>query len=555
MKKIRILHQLNIRTKLILLGTIGTIALAYIIYLAISISELGLNSVDKVYQDSRQVQKIQRDFIGPIFYLRELSSSLVTAPNEDFRAEINDDIEPLVKTLNSRFNIISPIVNKEWKIYKNLLHVTQKFINEGFEEGAFLNVNTEERKQFYKLVETLKEIQNKELIKSSDTFESAKSNILQNRFFIILISSLLSILILLLNGFIIAKISKAIEEVKAGHSRFFDFLKYKDNHETIGITLDTNDELGDMARTINAQMEEAKASLKKDRELIEDATEMLEELKEGSLEKRLHVIASSTELNTLKEVINAMVDSLESKIIQEIDQRTSQEKLLIQQSKLASMGNMIGNIAHQWRQPLNELNAILMNMETKYKFNDFDETFIQQSVKECNEITSYMSNTISDFQNFFKPSKTKEFFNVVQACKKAGAILHSSLKHHTIDFQCTFDKEKEVYGYPNEFSQAFLNILSNAKDVLIQRNIENPYINVNIKSGKNYILIQVKDNGGGIKKEYLERIFEPYFTTKHAKQGTGIGLYMSKTIIENNMDGFLNAINTSDGVCFTIKLK
>ena len=555
MRGLKIIKQINIKTKLILLGTIGTIALAYIINLAVNISELGLNSVDKVYQESRQVQQIQQEFIAPIFQLRELSTSLVTAPNEDFRIKINKDIEPLVKTLNNRFISIDSTINKEWMIYKDLLRITQKFINEGFEEGAFLNVNTEERKQFYTLVETLKEMQSEELAKSLETFKNAKSNILQNRFFIILISSLLSILILLLNGYIVAKISKAIEEVKAGHSRFFDFLKYRKNDEIIGITLDTNDELGDMARTINAQMEEAKESLKKDRELIEDATEMLEELKEGSLEKRLHVEASSAELNTLKEVINAMVDSLESKIIQEIEQRTSQEKLLIQQSKLAAMGNMIGNIAHQWRQPLSELNAILMNIETKYKFKDFNETFIEQSVLECNEITSYMSNTISDFQNFFKPSKTKEFFNVVQACKKAGAILQSSLKYHIITFECTFDKEKEVYGYPNEFSQAFLNILSNAKDVLIQRNIKNPYIHVNIKSGKNYVLIQVKDNGEGIKDEYMERIFEPYFTTKHAKQGTGIGLYMSKTIIENNMNGFLNVINTSDGACFTIKLK
>ena len=310
-----------------------------------------------------------------------------------------------------------------------------------------------------------------------------------------------------------------------------------------------------MAKSINLQMYDARKALHEDMRLIEYATKMLEEIKEGRLDKRLEVKANSKELNTLKNVINEMLDDLEGKIQQEINQRTSQEKLLIQQSKLAAMGNMIGNIAHQWRQPLSELNAILMNIETRYKFNDFDEEFIEKSVQECNDITFYMSNTISDFQNFFKPSKTKEHFKIVESCKKASSILRSSLKNHNITFNFNYDEDKEVFGYPNEFSQAFLNILSNAKDVLTQREIKNPYISVTIKHGKNYVLIKVADNGGGIAKENIERIFEPYFTTKHAKQGTGIGLYMSKTIIENNMDGILNASNCKDGACFTIKLK
>lgn len=144
---------------------------------------------------------------------------------------------------------------------------------------------------------------------------------------------------------------------------------------------------------------------------------------------------------------------------------------------------------------------------------------------------------------------------MIEACKKASSILMSSLNYHSIDFQCECDSETDIFGYPNEFSQAFLNILSNAKDVLIQRKITNPFINVSIRSGKKYILIKVEDNGGGIEEKNLERIFEPYFTTKHAKQGTGIGLYMSKMIIEDNMQGILNAQNLENGASFTIKLK
>nr|WP_240331973.1 HAMP domain-containing sensor histidine kinase [Sulfurospirillum tamanensis] len=165
-----------------------------------------------------------------------------------------------------------------------------------------------------------------------------------------------------------------------------------------------------------------------------------------------------------------------------------------------------------------------------------------------------MSRTITDFQNFFKPSKTKEFFNVVTACKSAGGILASSLKHHNIALEWDIVKEYEVLGYPNEFSQAFLNILSNAKDALTSRLIARPKIRISISEGAQCVLIRVEDNAGGIQEEHLERVFEPYFTTKHAKQGTGIGLYMCKTIIENNMDGYLNVANTPEGACFTIKL-
>lgn len=399
-------------------------------------------------------------------------------------------------------------------------------------------------------------MQSKELSKSFNTYEGAKNLIGQNRFLIITVSIILSIFNLILGSYIVIKIAKSVEEVKAGLGRFFNFLRdRKDVKGIVGITLDTSDELGDMAKAINTEIEKTKIALKQDIKLIESATQMVKEIKNGNLDSRLEVFAKTEELNQLKFMINAMVNDLEMRIQEEIGRRTDQEKLLIQQSKLAAMGNMIGNIAHQWRQPLGELNAILMNIETRYKFKAFDENFIESSVIKCNKITTHMSNTINDFQNFFKPSKTKEVFNVVEACKKASSILMSSLKHHSVDFQCDYDKETEVFGYPNEFSQAFLNILSNAKDVLIQREIKSPFIKVSITSGKQYVLIKVQDNGEGIDEKNLERIFEPYFTTKHAKQGTGIGLYMSKMIIEDNMQGYLNAENIDKGACFTIKLK
>jgi signal transduction histidine kinase len=547
--------RLRIRTKFIFMGAIGFFTLASIVILAYNMGRLGIDSIDRVFKDSKNVQSLQQNFIAPVFYLRELSLSLVVAPNEDFRKDIEETIDPLVATIDSNIQTLSKPINEAWQEYKEQLNQSRVYIDEGFEEGAFINVNTKERDQFYTLVSTLQEAQSEQLNASSQTYLDAKERIGNTHWTIIGASMLLSLLSLGLGWLVIRKIALSVEQVKLGLLEFFDFLKQKTmTQKPIAIGIDTNDELGDMAQAINLEINEAKNALRQDMQFIESATQMLQSLKEGNLQSRLESSAKTKELNTLKDVINQMVDDLENKIQQEITQRTDQEKLLIQQSRLAAMGNMIGNIAHQWRQPLGEINAILMNLETRYKFKQFDEDFLERCVKECNAITAYMSNTITDFQNFFKPSKTKEVFNIIEACKKAGNILASSLKYHEISLQWEIPKPQSALGYPNEFSQAFLNILSNAKDVLIQRQIPKPCICITITSGEQYILIKVQDNGGGIVPENMERIFEPYFTTKHAKQGTGIGLYMAKTIIEHNMDGYLNAINYPNGACFTIKL-
>lgn len=548
--------HLRIRTKFILMGAIGFFTLTSIVILAYNMGKLGIDSIDRVFKDSKNVQSLQQDFIAPIFYLRELSLSLVVAPNEDFRKEIETTLDPLLFTIDENIKTLSEPIQEAWQNYKKELNQSRYYINAGFEEGAFINVNTKERDQFYTLISTLQAAQTEQLNASSQTYLNAKNSIGKMHLTIIGVSLFLSILSLLLGWIVIRKIAISIERVKSGLFEFFDFIKQKKiSQKSIAISLDSNDELGEMARAINLEINEAKEALRQDKEFIEAATYMLESLRSGNLQSRLDSNAKSKELNTLKSVINQMVDDLENKIQQEISRRTDQEKLLIQQSRLAAMGNMIGNIAHQWRQPLGEINAILMNLETRHKFNQFSNEFLEKRVQECNAITAYMSNTISDFQNFFKPSKTKEIFDIVEACKKAKNILASSLKYHQIKLTWEVPDSQYALGYPNEFSQAFLNILSNAKDVLTQCKIQNPCICITITTGEQYILIKVQDNGGGIVPENLERIFEPYFTTKHAKQGTGIGLYMAKTIIEHNMDGYLNANNTKSGACFTIKLR
>ena len=249
-----------------------------------------------------------------------------------------------------------------------------------------------------------------------------------------------------------------------------------------------------------------------------------------------------------------MIDDLEFKIQKEINKRLEQEQILIQQSKLAAMGEMIGNIAHQWRQPIAQVSAILMNMKVTYDFNKFTKEYMNIKISEANKLTSYMSETINDFQNFFNPQGEKELFSISQACQDANFIVGSSLKYHGISIDFDVIEDSEVFGYKNEYSQVILNILSNAKDIFIERKIAHPCIRVEIKSGKNFGIVKIQDNGGGIKEELIEKIFEPYFTTRHKTQGTGIGLYMSKNIIERNMQGFINVRNEKDGACFIVKV-
>jgi len=550
------MNRLGIRFKLFILGFLGAFMLIGLALLALYINKEGIKNLNDVFDDTKQVHTLQSRYIAPLFRLRELSLTLVMAPNENFRSHIQTSISPLITHLDNAFLDATKELNELWLGYKSLLETTRNHIGRGFEEGAFINANTAERKQFFALIDALEQNQNKQLEKSSTTFSKAQT-LAQNSKNLLYIGVVVLLLVsIFVASFIASNIINSIEIVQKGLKDFFNFLSHKsDELQSQGIALESKDELGAMAKAINAQITQIKADLLQDRKLIEEATQIVSSLKKGERDSRLIEHSNSKELNTLKLVMNEMMDDLEQQIQNEINQRADQEKLLIQQSKLAGMGNMIGNIAHQWRQPLAEINAILISLQVRYMYEDLDGEFLNTQIEKCNKITEFMSNTISDFQNFFKPSKEKEEFCVYEACHKAAMILHSSLKHHAIEFEFNADKSQTVFGYPNEFSQAFLNILSNAKDVLVDRQIPNPKITVTIKSGEQYVLVKVQDNGGGITTENIDRIFEPYFTTKHAKQGTGIGLYMCKTIIEGNMDGIISAQNVDNGACITIKLK
>jgi len=227
------------------------------------------------------------------------------------------------------------------------------------------------------------------------------------------------------------------------------------------------------------------------------------------------------------------------------------QQLLIQKSKMASMGEMIGNIAHQWRQPLSQLSGLFFDIESAYDYKELDKKYLTKISDEANDLIEYMSKTIDDFKEFYNPNTKEESFNLYYSVKSALKIVGSSLEFHHIKIDLEADASLHVKGFSNEFSQVILNILSNSKDIALLRDVKEPKIKIFTEIKNDKISLHVEDNCGGIDKENLEKIFEPYFTTKY-NYGTGIGLYMCKVIIENKMGGKIFASNVKNGSKFTI---
>jgi signal transduction histidine kinase len=273
----------------------------------------------------------------------------------------------------------------------------------------------------------------------------------------------------------------------------------------------------------------------------------------GQLENSFNEMASKIE-ELIKEE-KELNETLEKRVLEEKLKQKEQEQILIQQTRLAAMGEMIGNIAHQWRQPLNALGLVFQNLKFSYEIGELNDEVINRTVGKANILTNSMSKTIDDFRNFFRPNKEKEYFDINKGVLNAIDLVESTFEHHNIKLEKNFEEKKvEVLGFPNEFSQVILNIISNAKDALVENKIENPIVKIETKIQDEFVYVSIKDNAFGIKDEIINKIFEPYFTTKHEVQGTGIGLYMSKIIIEKNMNGQIIVENTHEGANFIIKL-
>ena len=270
-----------------------------------------------------------------------------------------------------------------------------------------------------------------------------------------------------------------------------------------------------------------------------------------------HKEIKTIELSTIiyehdnKKLLFASLRDITERTLLKIEKQ-KQEKILIQKAKMAAMGEMIGDIAHQWRQPLSQVSGLFLDIESAYEYKELNKKYLSNRVNEANDLLEYMSKTIDDFRNFFNPNNKKEDFLIKDAVSNTFKIIDSTLKFYNINFNINIDKEYYILGYKNEYSQAILNIISNAKDVLIEKRISNPQINIYLEI-KEKISLCIEDNAGGINKDIIDKIFDPYFTTKY-EYGTGIGLYMTKLIIEDKMNGQILVSNTKYGARFVITI-
>lgn len=230
-----------------------------------------------------------------------------------------------------------------------------------------------------------------------------------------------------------------------------------------------------------------------------------------------------------------------------------QKAMLFQQSKLAAMGEMIDNIAHQWRQPLNTLGVNVQDVAYAFKSGRIDSHYIRTMTSESMEQIGFMSQTIEDFRNFVKPDQTNTLFDLNQAVVESLQLLSGMFESYNITIDVDYSEEDLViYGSTSEVKQVLINLLSNARDALVEHQPVDPLITIRIFEEGEYGAITVQDNGGGVSLSVIERIFEPYFTTKEEGKGSGIGLYMSYSIIRTKMKGNIEVANVEGGTLFTI---
>lgn len=303
----------------------------------------------------------------------------------------------------------------------------------------------------------------------------------------------------------------------------------------LSVRADVNrdDEIGQLGRSFNQMVD----ALRQSQSRLQNYNQKLE-----------NEVAERTQ------ALDELNRTLDQRVHDEIAKRKEQETLLIQQSRMAAMGEMIGNIAHQWRQPLNALSLVLQNIRMQQQMGRLTNESMARMENKAGQLVLRMSSTIDEFRNFFKPSKMAVAFDVSENIEAALNIMEGVLENHGIQVTTELEDSLQVFGVAGELSQVVLNLLSNAKDALLANRPHEPSLQIRAAKVGDRIQIAIEDNGGGIDPANIDKVFEPYFTTKEAGQGTGIGLYMSKMIVENNLHGQLLVTNTAAGARFTLDL-
>ncbi|RXJ96045.1 histidine kinase [Arcobacter sp. AHV-9/2010] len=242
----------------------------------------------------------------------------------------------------------------------------------------------------------------------------------------------------------------------------------------------------------------------------------------------------------LKELNN----NLEQRIKLEVAKNRKKDIIMFQQARFASLGEMLNNIAHQWRQPLGSITMIIQSFQTKMRVNKLSPEFVEQKVKDALLLAQNMSNTLDDFKNFFSPNRSKNSFFIKDCVEHSIELSKYFLNKESIKIDLVVKKDRQITTFYNELSHIFLNIISNSKDALVSNvNKNDRIIKIIVNSKKSFVFVNIIDNGGGVPDDILPKIFEPYYTTKYKSAGTGIGLYMCKQIVEKHLNGEISCKN------------
>ncbi|WP_304544884.1 sensor histidine kinase [Sulfurimonas microaerophilic] len=254
------------------------------------------------------------------------------------------------------------------------------------------------------------------------------------------------------------------------------------------------------------------------------------------------------------EKIHKLNQNLKLQISEEKNKNAFNEKLIISQSRMAIMGEMIGMIAHQWRQPITIIGMVTNNMVIDLHLDNFDKERAIKELETVDKQVHYLSRTIDDFRNFFKPNKLAQTIDFQTVCNELKTILGKSFETHNIELIFEGEKTIQITTFKNELIQVLLNVLTNAKDAFSENTTDNAFIKITLKRlAGGDVSIFVQDNAGGISPDIINKIFEPYFSTKHEKNGTGLGLYMSAMILEKHLGGSILVCSDMQGSTFHIR--
>jgi len=255
-----------------------------------------------------------------------------------------------------------------------------------------------------------------------------------------------------------------------------------------------------------------------------------------------------------KELLEELNGTLEKRVREEVAKNRQKDIVLIQQNRQAAMGEMLDHIAHQWKQPITSLSLIIQDVGETWANNEMSDESVTEAVDTALSLLEHMSQTIDVFRDFYRPDKERKAFSIRDSIEQALTFIAPALKYHRIGVALDADPDITAIGYPKEYIQVLLNILTNARDAAGTRGVDNPMVTIKAFAEGDKAVVTISDNAGGIPEPILGKVFELYFSTRESGGGSGVGLYMSRNIIERNMGGTLSVANVGRGAQFRIEL-